>query len=57
MRHESARVGKGTRGSEGKRRREQEWGKGVGVTGGSRDCRNKAEKGKKGRYYHTHVIS
>jgi len=29
-------------------RREQEQGKGVGATGGSGDCRNKAEKGEKG---------
>jgi len=48
MRHESERAGKGTRGSEGKRRQEREWGKGVGATRGSGDCRNKVEKGKKG---------
>jgi len=63
MRHESERVGRGTRGSEGKRRQERERGKGVGATGGSGDCRNKAEKGKKGRYYrkrwrhrHPHIL-
>ena len=55
MRHESERVGQGTRGSEGERGQEREWGKGVGATGGRGDCRNKAGKGKKGRYYRTRV--
>ena len=51
MRHESERAGQGTRGSEGERGQEPERGKGVGATGGRGDCRNKAGKGKKGRYY------
>ena len=51
MRHESERAGQGTRGSEGERGQERERGKGVGATGGRGDCRNKAGKGKKGRYY------
>ena len=42
---------RGSRGSETERRGERDCRKDVGATGGSGDCRNKEEKGKKGQYY------